>query len=87
MQPVARLGDKSSHGGTIITATSTVSVNGMPMALEGDLHSCPIKYHGVTPLKSVTTGTDANGKKIITAGAIAGCGAVIVAGSPNVTSQ
>jgi uncharacterized Zn-binding protein involved in type VI secretion len=87
MQPVARLGDKSSHGGTIITATSTVTVNGLPMALEGDLHQCPIKKHGTTQLKSVTTDTDADGKKIITVGAIAGCGAVIVVGSSNVTSQ
>lgn len=87
MAAVARLGDSSSHGGIIISATGLATANNILIAVEGDQHSCPIHGHGITPLISIISNSDANGKKIITVGAIAGCGAVIISGSPNVTAQ
>jgi len=35
------LGDKTSHGGTVITATSNMTMDGIPVARIGDLVSCP----------------------------------------------
>jgi len=78
---VACLGDSSSHGGTIITSgqDGTVLAGGSVIAVAGALHSCPIKKHGVTAIIPIITKTTINGKLIITDGAIAGCGAKIVA--------
>ena len=49
-RPQARLGDTSSHGGTIITGALRTMVNGRPAARMGDMHVCPIPFHGVTPI-------------------------------------
>ena len=84
---VARLGDTSDHGGAIITATGNAMCNGIGIAIDGDLHDCPIPGHGITPIASNINDVTSNGKGIITTGAIAGCGAKIITGSPNVTSQ
>lgn len=51
-KPVARLGDPGSHGGNISTGSSPIFVNSTPVALVGDIYSCPI--HGSNP---ITTGT------------------------------
>lgn len=50
-KPVARLGDPGSHGGNISTGSSPIFVNSMPVALVGDIYSCPL--HGSNP---ITTG-------------------------------
>lgn len=84
---VARLGDSSSHGGQIITATGGATADGIQVAVEGDEHQCPISGHGTTQLTSIVSDVDASGKRIITVGATAGCGAVINSGSPDVTAQ
>ena len=76
---VACLGDPSSHGGTIISTgqDGTVKAGGVVIAVQGAMHSCPIKDHGVTSITPIITKTKINGKLIITAGARAGCGAVM----------
>jgi uncharacterized Zn-binding protein involved in type VI secretion len=35
------LGARTTAGGTVITASSLASINGAPMAIEGDAVSCP----------------------------------------------
>ena len=82
-RPQARLGDTSSHGGTIITGALRTMVNGRPAARMGDMHVCPIPFHGVTPIVTGSLNTITEGKPNARMGDIAGCGAVIVAGSLN----
>ena len=41
-KPAARLGDMTSHGGSIITGCSTVLIGGKPAARVGDRHVCPM---------------------------------------------
>ena len=86
MPKIARLGDPSDHGGSIITTNQddTVVANGIPVAVDGALHSCPIVGHGVTAITPIAIKTYINGKLVVTVGAQAGCGAVISDGSPNV---
>ena len=84
MGNVVRLGDGSSHGGSMISAGSTVNVNGIKMCVDGDSHSCPIRGHGVTSVTG-TSSVTSGGKKIIKTGDVAGCGASVISGSPNVT--
>ena len=79
---LARLNEQSSHGGTIISASGNdIIANGMSVAVEGDLHSCPI--HGITPIMS-TSKNSSGGRGLIKTGDIAGCGAIITSGSMDV---
>lgn len=85
MAKIVRLGDTSSHGGSMITAGSAVMVNGIPMCVSGDLHSCPIDGHGVTSVTG-TASYKSNSKSGVKTGDSAGCGATIVTGSENTTT-
>lgn len=80
MRNLVRLGDPSDHGGKMITANGLFKVNGKMQCVNGDLHSCPVRGHGVTPVSSSYSATS-NGKSITLIGDKAGCGATIVSGS------
>jgi uncharacterized Zn-binding protein involved in type VI secretion len=86
MRALARLGDGSDHGGTIVSASSSVTADGKGVAREGDSHSCPITGHGTTALSHGTPPTTitVDGRKAIYVGDTAGCGAAITSGSPTV---
>jgi len=79
--PQARLGDSSSHGGTIVSAAERTLVDGTPAARMGDLHSCPIPFHGVTQIVQGASKTLIEGQPAARMGDAVGCGAVIVTGS------
>lgn len=82
-RPLARLGDGSSHGGTIISGASRTLINGKPAARKGDLHSCPIPGHGVTPITSGSSDTFIEGQPAARIGDSVGCGATITEASPD----
>ena len=84
MRAVVRLGDSSSHGGTVITASSRVRVEGVPVARKGDLHSCPIPGHGITPIATGTVRCKVEGSAVARNGDVAGCGAVLMASQSRV---
>lgn len=84
MPAVARLGDTSSHGGAIVTASENVLVNGMGVARVGDTLSCPI--HGPQPIVEGLLTMLVNGVPVARVGDAAACGAVIASGSENVTA-
>lgn len=44
------LGDKTSHGGKVISASSNITVDGKKAALVGDMVSCPVDGHGTNPI-------------------------------------
>ena len=77
---ISLVGDSSSHGGVITNSgqDGTLLVGGVPVAVNGALHVCPLPYHGSTPITAITTKSFQNGKLILTHGAIAGCGATII---------
>ena len=45
MKGVIRLGDLTSHGGKVVVASATSSVNGLAVARKGDACVCPIPGH------------------------------------------
>jgi uncharacterized Zn-binding protein involved in type VI secretion len=47
-KPAARMGDSTSHGGSIILGLPTVLIGGQPAARVGDMHVCPM-VTGVVP--------------------------------------
>jgi uncharacterized Zn-binding protein involved in type VI secretion len=77
---IACLSDVSDHGGTIVTSNqdNRAEVRMFPIAVHGCMHDCPIPGHGVTPVAAITTRETINGKLIVTEGAIAGCGAMML---------
>ena len=83
MAAVARLGDTSSHGGSIISSASVTKVNGILVARVGDSHSCPIPGHGVTSILTGSSNFRCEGSITAVVGSVCGCGAVINSGSPD----
>jgi uncharacterized Zn-binding protein involved in type VI secretion len=80
MTKVVRLGDPSNHGGVVISSCSRTRAEGILISRLGDLHSCPIPGHGVTPIVSGVCGrTYTEGKLTAHDGCVAACGAVISA--------
>jgi uncharacterized Zn-binding protein involved in type VI secretion len=47
-KPAARMGDSTSHGGSIVLGLPTVLIGGQPAARVGDMHVCPM-VTGVVP--------------------------------------
>jgi uncharacterized Zn-binding protein involved in type VI secretion len=88
-QKVARVGDSSDHGGSIVsTPQSLVYCNNILVAVIGAQHSCPIPGHGVTDLVSTpVVNQRIDGKMVCTIGAQAGCGATINSGSPDTWAE
>jgi uncharacterized Zn-binding protein involved in type VI secretion len=87
MAAVARIGDPSDHGGSIVSGSSTRTVDGKQCARVGDMHSCPRPGHGTTPITSGSPSTSVDGRAIARVGSGVGCGAVISAGSPTYSTD
>jgi uncharacterized Zn-binding protein involved in type VI secretion len=77
MPHIAKLGDGSDHGGRIISASGNFTIDGVDGVVHGDMHQCPIKGHGTTPISSSSTATG-TGRGIVRTGDRAGCGAGII---------
>ena len=89
MPAAARVGDVSSHGGTIVgPGAATVLIGGMPAAVVGDMHVCSLPPTGHQPTVSAFT----SGSSTVLIGGVAAirttdsciCGAMAVVGAPTV---
>ena len=47
---IVRLGDKTTHGGAVISASLNHSVRGIGIARVGDMVTCPRSGHGTNPI-------------------------------------
>lgn len=75
---VVRLGDPTSHGGKVITASSTSLVDGKAIALIGDLVSCPKPGHGVNKIITGSESCFSDGKAIVVEDCICECGCKVI---------
>lgn len=87
VKPVVRLGDLSNHGGHMSTATAPMKADGLAVCKDGDSHVCPITGHGTTAVTGTTNVLKTGGSPILRTGDKAGCGAVIIQGSPTLQSS
>lgn len=71
------LGDPTSHGGSVITATSKIILNGKPVAQLGDLVYCPKDGHGVNPIVDPNSSAITDKTPVCMTGAKSACGCVI----------
>jgi uncharacterized Zn-binding protein involved in type VI secretion len=84
MARIARVGDKTSHGGAILSGSSDVKANNKAEARVGDPVSCPT--HGTNTIVGGSSTVSANNKKKARIGDSCACGATIVEGSPDVNA-
>ncbi|MBT0719527.1 PAAR domain-containing protein [Rosenbergiella epipactidis] len=81
---MARMGDATSHGGTVLNGLATVRCAGLPIALAAtSVTSCAL-LHVASPITTGSTAVFATGIPVARVGDITGCGAQIVSGAANV---
>lgn len=73
------LGDKTSHGGEVISATSTLQVQGKPVALVGDQVSCPVPGHGVNEIIEGSPDWSEGDRALVVDGCRSACGCQVIA--------
>lgn len=76
------LGDKTTHGGSVISASSTMSVNGKPVALVGDRISCQVPGHGTNAIIEGSSEWSSDGKAIVVDGCKCQCGCQVISSAP-----
>lgn len=89
MPSAARVTDLSSHGGAVTgPGVATVLVGGLPAAVAGDLHACPLPPAGhqptVSPFPAGSATVLIGGRPALRAGDACLCGAAVALGAPNV---
>lgn len=89
MPPAARVTDTTTHGGVIVgPGIPTVLIAGIPAAVIGDNHVCPIPPPGhvptVSPFPMGSTTVMIGGKPALRVGDTCLCGASAAVGAPTV---
>jgi uncharacterized Zn-binding protein involved in type VI secretion len=78
-RPFIVLGDRTTHGGTVITAQSTMTIDGKPVATVGDLVECP-KCRGKFSIVEGDEHSTINGRPLAREKDKTECGAELLAG-------
>ncbi len=89
MPPAARVGDTTTHGGTIVgPGEATVLIGGVPAAIVGDNHVCALPPNAHQPTSSPfpmgSTSVMIGGKPAVRVGDTCICGASAAVGEPTV---
>jgi len=79
MPAVARQGDAISHGGTITGGATRTTVEGTPVARQGDAVSCA--QHGPQTITGGSATVLVEGQPVARVGDAVSCGATIVSGA------
>ncbi|WP_380180846.1 PAAR domain-containing protein [Kalamiella sp. sgz302252] len=80
MPALVLLGDSNTHGGKVITASSTLFIEGIQVALVNDLVSCP--FHGVNRIIEGDATAMDNGVPIVVDNCLCECGCKVKSSSP-----
>lgn len=78
MKKVIRLGDPTSHGGTVLSAAPYRILYDKPVARMGDKVSCPMKGHGNCVIVEGDPSWIVDGKPVALEGHLVSCGAVLI---------
>jgi uncharacterized Zn-binding protein involved in type VI secretion len=77
------LGDKTTHGGEVISASSTTIINGKPVALVGDEVRCPLPGHGTNRIVEGCADWSENDRAMVVNGCRCECGCQVVSSAPD----
>lgn len=84
MRNIVRLGDATSHGGKVVSASARhFKVGGVPVACVGDTCSCPIAGHNGCKIASGSEHHKVDGKAVAFHGDKTSCGATLIASAVN----
>ncbi|MFB9160015.1 PAAR domain-containing protein [Chromobacterium violaceum] len=78
MKPVIRLGDPTSHGGKVVSASSTTTMFGKAVALVGDSVTCPQQGHTNCVIVEGDPTWTVGGKGVALDGHAVSCGAKLI---------
>ena len=76
---VIRLGDQTSHGGKVVSASARMTIDGIPVALWGDHCSCPINGHNNCVICEGEPAALFDGIPVALEGHKTSCGATLIA--------
>lgn len=79
------LGDKTTHGGEVISASSTMIVNGKKVAVIGDDIICPLDGHDTNQIIEGSSQWSSDGKAIVVDGCRCECGCQVISSAPDCT--
>lgn len=82
---IIRLGDPTTHGGKVISASDTHVVGGLGIARVGDSVSCPIAGHGVNPIVEGAPTFLIDGRMVALHGHHSACGCMLISTLPTAT--
>ena len=82
MKRVIRLGDPTTHGGTVVSASSTTIINGIHVARLGDSVTCPIPGHGTVVIVEGDGNWRTDELPIALEGHKTSCGAALISTLP-----
>ncbi|AMM23503.1 PAAR domain-containing protein [Variovorax sp. PAMC 28711] len=86
-RPFIVLGDKTDHGGVVITASDNTFTDERRVACIGDLVSCPIPGHGVNPIVTASPYVEIDGRRVARHHDVTACGSLLLAGQPDSASE
>ncbi|MCO8609964.1 PAAR domain-containing protein [Burkholderia multivorans] len=83
-----REGDTTSHGGRVLACDPTNTVDGKPLALLGDMVSCP-RCGGIFPIVKIKADLHMtfNGRPVASEGDMTACGATLIATQRSATAS
>lgn len=76
--PVVRLGDSTSHGGKVISASPTHLIDNVGIARVGDQVACPIPGHGINPIVEGAPTYLIGGRMVALQGHHSACGCTLI---------
>jgi len=82
MLPVVRIGDKTTHGGMVLTGSATMLFGGIGVARKGDRVSCPLQGHGPTTIVEGNPDFLDQGVPVAFHGHKCGCGCTLISSFP-----
>lgn len=82
MKGIVVLGDKTTHGGQVISVSSSMVINGKKVALVGDKINCPVKGHGINTIIEGSSDWSSDwisdGKQVVVNGCRCECDCVVI---------
>ena len=77
------VGDPTDHGGTVISGSTSHTIDGKAIARLGDLVNCPMKYpdgspHGINPIVEGEAGLSLDGIPVALEGHRTACGCSLI---------
>ena len=82
MKHVIRLGDPTTHGGTVVSASSTTIINGIRVARLGDQVTCPIPGHGTVVIVEGDGNWQTDNRPVALEGHKTSCGVSLISTLP-----